>query len=148
MGAHAWRASDISVKPVDQTQFYEEGKSRGNCLQAATASLLGLALDDVPNFMEHPHGFWQSFWEFLAARGLISIELSGGRHFDCFHLAYGPSARGVSHAVVYRYGVLAHDPHPSRAGLIRVETSALIVPAKIADWVGPPSVIARWGGVR
>ncbi|MFZ8455761.1 hypothetical protein ACO1M1_14880, partial [Staphylococcus aureus] len=76
--------------------------TRGNCQQAATASLLGLALDDVPNFIQQPQGFWQSFWEFLASRGLEAIDLEGERHFDCYHLAYGPSARGVSHAVVYR----------------------------------------------
>lgn len=136
------------MTPVDQTEFYEEGKSVGNCQQAATASLLGLALDEVPNFIRHPHGFWQSFWEFMASRGLVVIELSGERHFDCFHLAYGPSPRGVSHAVVYRYGALAHDPHPSRAGLLSVETTALVMPVALADWMGPPAKPARWGSAR
>lgn len=133
--------------PVDQTNFYDPEKgTRGNCQQAATASLLGLTLDEVPNFMEQPQGFWQSFWEFIASRGLVLIELSGARHFDVYHLAYGPSPRGVSHAVVYRYGALAHDPHPSRAGLLSVETTVLIVPADLAAWRGPPLVEAKWGG--
>lgn len=123
------------VRPVDQTRFYEAGKSHGNCQQAAIASLLGLELDQVPNFIEQGDGqFWPSFWKFLAARGLICIELSGERHFDCYHLAYGPSPRGVSHAVVYRYGALAHDPHPSRAGILSVETTVLIIPADLALW--------------
>ncbi|MGY4288911.1 hypothetical protein ACVWXO_008131 [Bradyrhizobium sp. LM2.7] len=136
------------MRPVDQTQFYEEGKSHGNCQQAATASLLGLDLGDVPNFIEHPHGFWQSFWEFMGSRGLVVIELSGHRHFDCYHLAYGPSPRGVSHAVVYRYGALAHDPHPSRAGLLSVETTALVIPVALAGWKGPPIKPAQWGSAR
>lgn len=136
------------MTPVDQTQFYEAGKSVGNCQQAATASLLGLDLDEVPNFIEHPHGFWQSFWEFMASRGLVVIELSGERHFDCYHLAYGPSPRGVSHAVVYRAGKLAHDPHPSRAGLLSVDTTALVLPVDLADWQGPPEQVARWGSAR
>jgi hypothetical protein len=136
------------MTPVDQTEFYEAGKSTGNCQQAAVASLLGLDLSDVPNFIKHPHGFWQSFWEFMAGRGLVVIELSGERHFDCYHLAYGPSPRGISHAVVYRYGKLAHDPHPSRAGLLNVETTALVVPGALADWSGPPEKIARWGSAR
>lgn len=122
------------MKPVDQTQFYEEGKSRGNCQQAATASLLGIELHEVPNFIEQPEGFWKSFFAFLASRNLVQIELDGDHHLDCYHLAYGPSARGVSHAVVYRYGKLAHDPHPSRSGLIKVEMVALIVPADVGLW--------------
>lgn len=133
------------MKPVDQTQFYEDGKSRGNCQQAATASLLGLELHEVPNFIEHPHGFWQSFWEFLTSRGLEAIDMPGESHFDCYHLAYGPSARGVGHAVVYRFGKLAHDPHPSRAGLVKVDMSVLIVPLDLAMWSGPPPREARWG---
>lgn len=136
------------MKPINQTQFYEEGKTTGNCQQAATASLLGLDLCDVPNFMEHPHGFWQSFWEFIASRGLIAIELSGERVFDCYHLAYGPSPRGVSHAVVYRDGKLAHDPHPSRAGLLSVDTTVLVMPINLQDWSGPPVEEARWGSKR
>lgn len=135
------------MKPVDQTKFFDAALgTRGNCQQAATASLLGLSLDEVPNFMEQPRGFWQSFWEFLASRGLEAIELSGERHFDVFHLAYGPSLRGVSHAVVYRAGELAHDPHFSRAGLIKVDTTVLIVPNRIADWSGPDVASAKWGG--
>lgn len=122
------------MKPVDQTQFYEEGKSRGNCQQAATASLLGLELHEVPNFIEQS-SFWGSFFEFLKSRNLVQIELDGDHHLDCYHLAYGPSARGVSHAVVYRFGKLAHDPHPSRAGLIKVEMVALIVPDDLANFI-------------
>lgn len=134
------------MKPVDQTNFYDPEKgTRGNCQQAAVASLLGLPLEEVPNFMEQPSGFWQSFWEFIASRGLEAIELSGLRHFDCYHLAYGQSSRGVSHAVVYANGKLVHDPHPSREGIIEVETTVLVVPANISLWSGPPSLPAKWG---
>jgi hypothetical protein len=133
------------MRPIDQTEFYEVGKSVGNCQQAATASLLGLDLDEVPNFIKHPHGFWQSFWEFMAGRGLVVIELSGERHFDCYHLAYGPSPRGISHAVIYRAGKMAHDPHPSRTGILSVETTALVLPVDIVDWRGPEVRPARWG---
>jgi hypothetical protein len=128
------------VKPVDQTQFYEKGKSAGNCQQAATASLLGLDLHEVPNFIE-AQDFWQSFFGFLRSRGLVAVELSGLRHFDCYHLAYGQSLRGISHAVVYRYGELAHDPHPSRAGLLNVDTTVLIIPADLAEFARAPGSV-------
>lgn len=134
------------MKPVDQTQFHDAEKgTHGNCQQAATASLLGLRLEEVPNFIEQPNGFWQSFWEFMSSRGLEVIDLSGARHFDCYHLAYGPSPRGVSHAVVYANGKLAHDPHPSRAGILDVETTALVVPADLSLWSGPPILQPKWG---
>lgn len=123
------------MKPVDQTQFHEPGKSRGNCQQAAVASLLGLSLDEVPNFIDQPEGFWPSFRKFIRSRGLDEILFDGTeRCFPCYYLAYGPSPRGVSHAVVYKDGALAHDPHPSRAGILKVETVHLLVPSDLAEW--------------
>jgi hypothetical protein len=32
----------------------------------------------------------------------------------------GPGSRGVAHQVLYRDGVLWHDPHPSRDGLLEI----------------------------
>lgn len=123
------------MKPVDQTKFYVPGVSHGNCQQAATASLLGLPLEDVPDFFADGEAqFWPSFWKYIASRGMAIVEMSGERHYDCYHLAYGPAPRGCDHAVVYRSGKLAHDPHPSRAGLISVSTSVLIVPQDWGDW--------------
>jgi hypothetical protein len=120
---------------ITQYRFYEPEKGlHGNCQQAAVGSLLGLRLAEVPNFMEQPQGFWRSFWDFVRERGFAIVELSGPRHFDCYHLAYGPSARGCGHAVIYRAGKLVWDPHPSRAGLIEVETCCLLVPQDPAEW--------------
>lgn len=120
---------------ITQDRFYDAEKgTRGNCQQAATASLLGLGLDEVPNFMEAEAGFWPSFWRFVQERGLGVIELSGARSFDCHYLAYGPSPRGVSHAVIYKSGELVWDPHPSRAGLLSVKTVCLLVPVDLAEW--------------
>jgi len=36
------------------------------------------------------------------------------------YTASGPSARGVSHIVVYQDGKMIHDPHPSNEGLVKV----------------------------
>jgi hypothetical protein len=84
----------------------------------------------VPNFIESDD-FWGSYHKFLKSRGHIDVELSPLRHPDCFYLAYGKSSRGVSHAVVYRAGELAHDPHPSREGVLGVNEIHLIVPVEI-----------------
>jgi hypothetical protein len=119
------------MNPVDQDKFYVVGVSRGNCQQAAVASLLGLPLNDVPNFIEAAQGFWPSYHAFLKSKGLVDIELPKNHVPDCYYLAYGPSARGVSHACVYFEGRLAHDPHPSRGGLLGVREVHLVVPVEI-----------------
>ena len=120
---------------ITQDKFYEPEKGlHGNCQQAATASLLGFSLSEVPNFIEQEDGFWQSFWRFVAERGYTCIELSGNRHFNCYYLAYGPSARGCSHAVIYRNGELVWDPHPSRLGILSVERVCLLVPKDLAEF--------------
>jgi hypothetical protein len=118
------------MKRVDQTILHVEGVSLGNCQQAVVASVLGLPIEDVPNFNEC-RGFWNGYHAFLKSRGFIDVELPNNRCPDCFYLAYGKSPRGVLHAVVYHGGNLAHDPHPSRAGIIAVDEVHLIVPIEI-----------------
>jgi hypothetical protein len=122
------------MKPVDQNKLNIPGEQKGNCQQAAVASILGLPLDQVPNFNDQPEGFWPSYYRFLRKLGLVDVQLPANYAPPCFYLAYGPSPRGVSHAVVYREGYLAHDPHPSRAGILEVKEAHLIVPGSIAGW--------------
>lgn len=48
-----------------------------------------------------------------------AAEIDGG--FDALPwIASGPSERGWNHAVLFRGRRLWHDPHPSRAGVLRV----------------------------
>lgn len=128
----------MSERWITQDKFYEPEKGlHGNCQQAATASLLGLRIDEVPNFMafkDTEKGFWGSFFEFAKSRGFAVLEFGGDRHFECYHLASGPSVRGVSHAVVYRAGKLVWDPHPSRAGILEVTSVCVLVPIDLAEW--------------
>lgn len=54
------------MNPVDQDRFYDKEKgTKGNCLQAAVASILGLSLEQVPNFHEAESGFWPAYHSFL-----------------------------------------------------------------------------------
>jgi len=120
---------------ITQDRFYEPEKGlHGNCQQAAVASLLGLRIDEVPNFIEQEDGFWTSFFRFVTDHGYTQVELGGHRHFDCYYLAYGPSSRGVSHTVVFKAGKLAWDPHPSREGIREVESVCLLVPKDLAEF--------------
>lgn len=125
-----------TVTPVDQNKFFvrHEDKSlpplsRGNCQQAAVASLLDLPLNAVPNFMDAEF-FWGAYHQFLNERGMTDILVPNDREMPVgiHYLAYGPAPRGVRHAVIMCDGNLAHDPHPSRDGLLCVEEQHLIVP--------------------
>jgi hypothetical protein len=118
------------MKPVDQTQFAGQGAG-GDCVRASLASILELSIAEVPHFLEiaaQPSHWEIEFVEWLEALGIGVWREEGHYVFDGFYLASGPAERGVSHMVVYRNGELAHDPHPSRAGLIDVAWSRMLVP--------------------
>jgi len=120
------------MRPILQDKFYsKELGTRGNCQQAATASILGLALEQVPNFLDAEF-FWAAYHAFLKSKGFIDIELPPNSVPDCFYLAYGQSSRGVKHACIYRAGALVHDPHPSGEGIVKVDEIHIIVPIEIS----------------
>lgn len=90
----------------------------GNCLQAAVASLLDLPLDQVPHFAEHAD-WLERLVAFGETRGYrVRYQPPGTKGVT--GLAFGPSARGVKHAVVWVDGEQAWDPHPDRTGLTAV----------------------------
>lgn len=116
---------------IDQTIFGEGG----NCYPACLATLFGVPLDRIPNFCALYKG---TRWAVEAQRWLVQHV---GVSFITLHvqekdeegvlplpdgavgILAGPAARGHHHAVVakYRNGAceIIHDPHPSRAGLIK-----------------------------
>jgi hypothetical protein len=102
------------VKPVDQTSY---GLLDGNCFSACIASILEVALGDVPYFWG-PRQEWFARW--LAGQGLAAALYPRDVHVPLgYSIAGGPSARfaGRMHACVALDGVIVHDPHPSRDGL-------------------------------
>lgn len=111
----------------------------GDCFRCCIASLLELSAARVPHFADYDWDDTSGRWfvdlnKWLAPRGVAYIELpvsddgpesvakwlSGATAFgfDIYHIIGGNSPRGVDHAVVARNGVIVHDPHPSRAGLV------------------------------
>lgn len=114
---------------IDQTILASDPVRQGNCLAACVATFLGLQLDQVPNFAEYPAGefcegdaWWHLLVGFMAGHGLWPVEFddpSDGKPGEVLFVA-GPSQRGVMHQVLYADGVLYHDPHPSKAGLVAV----------------------------
>lgn len=117
------------MKPIDQTQLHTESM-RGNCTEAALASLFELGIDDVPQFSEmNESGRWYiEFVNWCARRGIELYRFDEEMCFAGYYLASGPSPRGVNHMVVMKDGALAHDPHPSRDGIERVDCVYVFLP--------------------
>jgi hypothetical protein len=116
------------MKAVDQEFFYDKGEV-GDCVRAVTASILELDPKDVPHFVKlNPGSDWYEDWEqfmidhgktpticwMLCEDGVPPIPRG-------YYLASGPAERGCKHIVIMHEGKLAHDPHPSRAGLVSIE---------------------------
>lgn len=120
------------MKPVHQTLFRAdqadtEGDDfqRGNCLQAAIASVFELPLEDVPHFVGH-EDWWGELERWLRGRNIAVMWLpreqfaNATMHapWGAFMLATGKSPRGdYKHVVVWHDFEMAHDPHPSGDGL-------------------------------
>lgn len=125
--------------PVDQEDF---SLQRGDCLSAAVASILELPLADVPKWVADDYdndagddSYWHWWVRFLAwtkEQGIHFAECADwSEDIDRahreplkpgeFYLVFGPTVRGTHHAVVYCNGALAHDPHPSRVGVLKID---------------------------
>lgn len=105
------------MKPVDQTTF---GQGTGNCFSACVASVLELAIADVPYFMGAGDEWFSEFVAWCAKRQ-IDVDFStafpapAGAHV----IVGGTSPRtGGGHACVALDGAIVHDPHPDRTGLV------------------------------
>jgi hypothetical protein len=116
------------LTPVYQTK---SGPEVGNCYQASVASLLGLPLEDVPDFGQEDDPE-RSYKDFVYGLGFVVLKPPITLKPNCYYLAFGPSiVTGRPHVVVYRAGRLEHDPHKGRNGLSSVEVIHLLVPMEI-----------------
>jgi hypothetical protein len=117
-------ARRVTPERIDQTVL----GPKGNCNSACLAMLLGLRIEDVPNFNDSSD-YNGAMQDFLAGHGygILTFPI-GAIELRAFHKGYGIAAgespRGHNHAVLYFDGELWHDPHPDRSG---VEVSAMDV---------------------
>lgn len=119
-----------------QTVF---GDGKGNCFATCIACILDLPVSEVPNFCGDywtDDGEWfRQANKWLAQHGLRYIEFSFGDWLshdhglpDCHVIVSGPGPRGCDHSTVWLGGNLAHDPHPSDAGLVEPKIVGFFVP--------------------
>lgn len=119
------------MKPIDQT-IVDPGK--GNCLQAAIASLLDLNLEDVPSFIDAKEKWHQLLWSFMESQGfddmsweypvsenpslLERMKFDGG--WDGYFVGSVPSQTfpNCTHAVIVDVNLnIVHDPNPNKLAL-------------------------------
>lgn len=116
-----------------QTRFGKAAgpaEERGNCMQAALASLLDIPLEDAPHILAQTNdgpGFWDELGRELHKRGWMALSLTP-MHLPGFYIACGPSLNDVGHAVVMCDGKMVHEPNPTGSGLLSVDALILLAP--------------------
>jgi hypothetical protein len=116
--------------PVDQ-------KPR-QCWEACIASILEVSLDSVP-VIDRDRDWggleaWLSHYNIrLASLGfkIIREYVPGDDEIFLirgYTIQGGVSPRGIGHSVVALDGHMVHDPHPSRAGLTKIDCYDLLIP--------------------
>jgi hypothetical protein len=121
------------VIPIDMTIKHEPPDSIGDCFPCCIASILELPRDAVPHVYEGEGWLDESgkvgmrrLQEWLAPQGLYYLEfgvkaehLPEWKQFlDCHYVLSGKSHRGHRHATVGHNGVMVHDPHLDRDGVL------------------------------
>lgn len=108
------------MKPVDQL-FRVDRDGHGDCVRACVASILELPADRVPHFGLFGWNWMHALASFCSVALVVPYEAEG------FWIATGISPRGIGHACVYSGHSLAHDPHPSRGGLVGPVDGGLVL---------------------
>lgn len=137
------------MTPVFQSKlFAKDAIHNGNCFAACLASILDLPLWMIPPFEDmfgHRDGVWFARVEEWLERMLHLQMVRTDGHQPAvlpeFYIASGISPRGVQHSVIYRQfdlstrtaAVIAHDPHPSGAGIASVEWTWHLEPLVTVD---------------
>lgn len=139
-------------RKVDQTILHDQDLKRpGNCFAACVATALNRHLVEVPHFAEWGQWFhngnlrdetdedrkyWLAmFWGYAAGAGVwpVDLECIEDAKPDEIVFTAGMSPRGIRHQVLYRNGVLWHDPHPSHDGLVEADEWFVLRPSHDHD---------------
>jgi hypothetical protein len=131
------------VIPVVQTKvasFAVPPDERGNCIQAAVASLFEVELESVPNFIT-ARDWFAALNEWLLPTGLAAIIMPIEDMWvpsDVMYLLIGNSPRGDwTHIVIHKNGRLVHDPHPDGVGIAEGPRWIVMFVAKDPAWSSP-----------
>ena len=116
------------MKPVDQTKLHNP-PINGNCANACFASILEINIEDVPCFEDMDENQCPpALSEWLESLGFYRIRFEEPIFFPGYYIVNGISPRGHLHSVVYKGPEMVHDPHPSRAGILKILGVWVLVP--------------------
>lgn len=121
------------MKKVFQTVVGNGIKERGNCMQAVVASLMGVELEEVPNFISFDAGNGEAnarMWEFFMKNGYDpsafgtfdtpmekykeACDFDGGINGYFYASVKSQTFDETSHAVVINSNLeIVHDPNPN-----------------------------------
>lgn len=127
--------------PVYQTQF----GSKGNCMQAAIASILELPLDHVPDFGADrtAYEFNHALDNFLFTKGfgVVCVDVGKSDNYDpvgCYNILSGPTSPDHDrlHATVGKGNKVIHDPFPGGLLLTEIRYIEYLVPVDPAAHKG------------
>ncbi len=121
------------MKPAHQTKLHDPDNGvNGNCLAACLASLLEIPLDIIPKFedmmVKNSEDWFEAFTDWLDRLGFTILTWESDTWLPGYYLASGMSERGNNHIVIYKGGELAHDPHPSRTGIKKINQVWALLP--------------------
>ena len=112
-------------RPVFQTKFRTNNPdgtaaTRGNCMAACLASLLGKELSEVPAFEENFAGDWEgdlvNWLDSLGLELLTTWDQPSDEDERYFKIT-GRSPRGNwYHSCIWHRGQIVHDPYPDGGG--------------------------------
>lgn len=106
------------MKPVDQEYLHNKDGAVGDCFRACIASILEVPIAAVPHFALLGSRWHRVAEAYLSALGRQLLWETGDPPKGVWAIVTVQSPRNpdVKHSVIYRDGVLVHDPHPSKAG--------------------------------
>ena len=129
------------MRKVYQTHTACTDDDPGNCWAACIATMLGLAIEDVPDSFRwetDAHEGWEHYAEFLKGYGFAPVAITlgesikkfmGGTKYPFSTIVHGRSPRSdCNHGVIYRRGRLWHDPMPGGSGVLKIFQIELWLP--------------------
>jgi len=129
------------MKPVFQTRY---GEGKGNCFQAALASVLELELEEVPDFVNVYQDDWFKeverwlYKKFRAVYVFVTYEdflenFADLRASGTYYIQVGPNQNDVMHCVVAQHGEMVHNPNRTCKGLKEVKYCEFLAFLNIGD---------------
>lgn len=102
-----------------------------DCFRTCIANYLQVDnVTDIPNFIHEPDCNFM-MWKWLNERGLDLLfpvyDWWNEQKADYLWIGCGMGPRGHRHAVLMRGNEMLHDPHPSHAGLLKIDGACVIL---------------------